>query len=96
MQIIMLRKNLLDKIIIPEVLKKYMLQRNRLRLLTNAQIVGKSDIGKNKSEPRRIAGTLAFEQNCHEHENAFDLLAGLPDDMFPDGRKDDPPQVRKA
>ena len=27
---------------------------------------------------------------------AFELLAGLPDDFFSDGRKDDPPQDREA
>ena len=26
---------------------------------------------------------------------AYELLAGLPDDMFPGGLKDDPPQRRK-
>ena len=27
---------------------------------------------------------------------AFELLAGLPDDLFSEGRKDDPPQDREA
>lgn len=29
-------------------------------------------------------------------ERALELLASLPDDMFPEGRKDEPPQRRKG
>ena len=29
-------------------------------------------------------------------ERAFELLAGLPDDFFAEGRKDDPPQSREG
>ncbi|CAG8514533.1 4051_t:CDS:2 [Acaulospora colombiana] len=44
--LIILRKNLLDKIVIPELLKKYIRQRNHRKLLTNAQIAEKLDIEK--------------------------------------------------
>jgi antitoxin VapB len=29
-------------------------------------------------------------------ERALELLASLPDDLFPEGRKDEPPQRRKG
>jgi len=43
----------------------------------------------------RRGDEIVLKEESHPMLRAFELLAGLPDDMFPARRKDDPPQRRK-
>ena len=44
----------------------------------------------------RRGDEVVLKEESHPMLRAFELLANLPDDMFPGGRKDDPPQRRKG
>jgi antitoxin VapB len=43
----------------------------------------------------RRGNEIVLREDSSPMVRAFDILANLPDDIFPDGRKDSPPQVRK-
>ena len=42
----------------------------------------------------RRGDEIVLREKAQGMTRAFDLLAGLPDDFFADGRKDTPPQSR--
>ncbi|HJX84540.1 MAG TPA: AbrB/MazE/SpoVT family DNA-binding domain-containing protein [Candidatus Angelobacter sp.] len=44
----------------------------------------------------RRGNEIVLKEESDPMLRAFDLLAGLPDDVFPEGRKDDPPQQRQG
>lgn len=44
----------------------------------------------------RRGNEIVLKEDSDPMIRAFDLLAGLPDDIFPSGRKDDPPQERQG
>lgn len=44
----------------------------------------------------RRGNEIILREDSSPMARAFDILADLPDDMFPDGRKDSPPQQRKG
>jgi antitoxin VapB len=44
----------------------------------------------------RRGNEIVLREDSSPMVRAFDILANLPDDIFPDGRKDSPPQVRKG
>jgi len=44
----------------------------------------------------RRGNELVLREKTQGMERAFELLASLPDDFLSDGRKDDPPQLRKG
>jgi antitoxin VapB len=44
----------------------------------------------------RRGDEIVLREPARELSRAFDLLASLPDDFLPEGRKDTPPQRRKG
>jgi len=44
----------------------------------------------------RRGNEIVLREDSSPMARAFDILASLPDDIFSDGRKDSPPQVRKG
>ena len=44
----------------------------------------------------RRGGELVIRESPAGMARAFELLAGMPDDFFPEGRSDAPPQKRKG
>ena len=44
----------------------------------------------------RRGDEIVLKEKSKGMATAFHLLADMPDDFFPDGRKDDPPQKRKG
>ncbi|HLJ29294.1 MAG TPA: type II toxin-antitoxin system VapB family antitoxin [Candidatus Angelobacter sp.] len=44
----------------------------------------------------RRGSEIILREDSSPMGRAFDILADLPEDMFPGGRKDDPPQRRKG
>ena len=44
----------------------------------------------------RRGSEIVLREEASPMSRAFDLLAELPDDLFPGGRKDEPPQRRKG
>jgi antitoxin VapB len=44
----------------------------------------------------RRGDELVIREQAATMARAFELLAGMPDDFFPDGRSDPPPQKRKG
>ncbi|HEY6251006.1 MAG TPA: type II toxin-antitoxin system VapB family antitoxin, partial [Candidatus Angelobacter sp.] len=44
----------------------------------------------------RRGNEIILREDSNSMGRAFDILADLPDDIFPDGRKDSPPQRRKG
>jgi antitoxin VapB len=44
----------------------------------------------------RRGNEIVLRENLNPMVRAFEILADLPEDIFPEGRKDDPPQDRKG
>lgn len=44
----------------------------------------------------RRGDEIVLREKAKGMSTAFHLLAGMPDDFFPEGRKDPPPQKRKG
>lgn len=44
----------------------------------------------------RRGNEIVLREKSSPMVRAFEILANLPDDMFPDGRVDSPPQPRKG
>jgi antitoxin VapB len=47
-------------------------------------------------EISRRGDEIVLREKSKGLRRAYELLASLPADMFPEGRKDDPPQKRKG
>jgi antitoxin VapB len=47
-------------------------------------------------EISRRGDEIVLREKSKGLERVFEILADLPDDMFPEGRKDKPPQRRKG
>lgn len=44
----------------------------------------------------RRGNEIVLRENVHPMVRAFEILTELPDDIFPEGRKDSQPQARKG
>ncbi len=44
----------------------------------------------------RRGNEIVLREDVNPMERAFEILANLPEDIFPEGRNDSPPQIRKG